>query len=137
MVENAAASHSSIVWRQGPIEPSAKPVIASVGAILTFHGIVRPYEDRRLLEGLTYTHYEPMATLQLQRLADRVIQTHRLDYAEIIHSLGFVPINQVSLQIILASKHRKASLLAMDEILEDLKRDVPIWKTPIFTDNPE
>lgn len=115
----------------------ADPKIESSGALLAFQGVVRPYEDERPLAGLQYTHYEPMATQQLQRLANRAVQTHELEHIQIIHSIGFVAANQASLYITIASKHRKAALLAMDGMLDDLKRDVPIWKTPIFSDDQE
>ncbi|MEO0476669.1 MAG: molybdenum cofactor biosynthesis protein MoaE [Planctomycetota bacterium] len=111
--------------------------IESSGALLTFRGVVRPYEDERQLAGLHYTHYEPMATQQLQRLADRAAQTHALEHIKIIHSIGFVAANQASLHIAIASKHRKAALLGMDKVLDDLKREVPIWKTPVFVDDAE
>ncbi|MEM9346074.1 MAG: molybdenum cofactor biosynthesis protein MoaE [Planctomycetota bacterium] len=138
MVEAAVPENRvSIGWVQGPIESPLLPDTGSAGAMLTFQGVIRPYEDSRMLEGLDYSHYEPMATRQLQQLAIRAFQTYELVHIQITHSLGFVPIHQTSLHIVIASKHRKASLLAMDQVLDDLKRDVPIWKTPIFTDHAE
>lgn len=138
MVETAiATSRMTITWVQGPIESPSRPDTDSSGALLTFQGIVRAYEDDRLLKGLDYSNYEPMATRQLHRLARKAVQTHGLVQAQIIHSLGFVPIHQASLHIVVASKHRKASLLAMDEMLNDLKRDVPIWKIPVYADGVE
>ena len=138
MVETSLSTgRASIGWVDGPIDTPANPETVSSGALLTFRGVIRPNEDGRHLAGLQYTHYEPMATQQLQRLANRATQAHELEYVQIIHSIGFVAAHQASLHITIASKHRKAALLAMNEMLDDLKRDVPIWKTPVFADEPE
>lgn len=124
----------SIQWAQGPIESLAPLSVEGAGAVLTFLGVVRPYEDDRLLKGLSYTSYNPMAEQQLYRLAKRTIDLHQLSHVRIVHSLGFVGVNEPSLRIDVASKHRKEALSAMDGILNDLKRDVPIWKSPVYAD---
>lgn len=120
-----------------PIPASITPTIEGAGAVVTFRGVVRPIEEGRPLRGLDYTSYEPMAQQQLRRLAQCAADKHELDCVQIMHSLGFVAIHEASLLVLVASKHRKAALQAIDEILDDLKRDVPIWKSPIFADRVE
>lgn len=112
-------------------------MIEGAGAVVTFRGVVRPIEEGRPLRGLDYTSYEPMAQQQLHRLAQRAADQHQLACVHLIHSLGFVGIHEASLLVLVASKHRKAAFRAIDEILDDLKRDVPIWKSPIFADRTE
>lgn len=131
------ADRVSIAWVQGPIAPTPCPTIEGAGTVLSFRGVVRPYEEGRLLQGLDYTCYNPMAEHELRRLAKCAVESHQLHHVRIVHSLGFVAINKTSLLLTVASKHRKAALLASDEVLNDLKRDVPIWKSPVYADDPE
>ena len=118
----------------GPLTANAPnaPLVAELpaGAVLTFEGIVRPLEDGRALAALTYQAYEPMATTTLTALAHDLAARHALLAVHCWHSTGAVPVGACSLRIIIASRHRKEGLAALDEFLDRLKRDVPIWKRP-------
>ena len=127
----------SIELIEGPVDEQTAEPIEGAGAVLAFRGVVRPLEDGRLLSGLSYTSYDPMAEQQLRRIAEHAADTHGLLHVRIIHSRGFVPTGGASLLIKLASAHRKPALAAMDAILDNLKRDVPIWKRPVWADEQE
>jgi len=127
-------SRAAIELIDGPLPDAPTACVEGAGAVLVFFGAVRPHEEGRPLLGLDYTSYDPMAENQLRRLAVQAIQTHGLLQVRIVHSRGFVAAGEVSLRLTVASAHRKAALLAMDEILDDLKRDVPIWKFPVFAE---
>ena len=119
----------------GPVPELPTPCVEGAGAVLVFAGVVRPDEDGQRLRGLDYTSYDPMAESQLRRIAEHAIRKHGLLHVQIIHSRGFVAAGAVSLRLTVASAHRKAALIAMDEILDDLKRDAPIWKSPIYVED--
>jgi molybdopterin synthase catalytic subunit len=46
----------------------------------------------------------------------------------IVHRLGFVPVGETALFVRVRSKHRKAALRLTDEMIDRIKKDVPIWK---------
>lgn len=109
--------------------------IEGAGAIVTFTGAVRPTEDGQPLLALHYTSYDPMAERELHRIAEQAARQHRLLYVELIHSRGRVDACQASLQLLIAAAHRKPAIHAMDQIIDALKQDVPIWKTPVYSND--
>ena len=108
--------------------------IEGAGAIVTFTGAVRPTEDDQPLLALYYTSYDPMAERELHRISEQAVSQHGLLYVELIHSRGRVDAGEASLQLLIAAVHRKPAIQAMDQIINALKRDVPIWKTPVYPD---
>jgi len=99
---------------------------------LRFDGVVRPLEDGRPLAGLRYEAYEPMATNQLRLLAQQVLEEHGLLWICCVHSTGFVGVGGCSLRVEIGSLHRDEGLRAMGAFIDRLKRDVPIWKSPVW-----
>ena len=75
-----------------------------------------------------------MTTRELSRLARRVMDDHGLERMAIRHSVGDVAVGEVSFQLRVESAHRKAALAAMDDFIDAMKRDVPLWKTPVWSE---
>ncbi len=113
-----------------------RPAGGATGASLTFSGIAREMEDDRRLKGLSYEVYQPMAQQQLERIARDIGAKHAIQTLSVVHSQGFVGVGEPSLWIQINSAHRAEALLAMGEFIDALKRDVPIWKSPVFADEP-
>ena len=102
------------------------------GALIVFYGVARPHEDGQAITGLDYEAYEPMASKQLAELGDDVIEKHGLVGICVEHSSGFVGNGECSFRLRVASKHRKEGLAGMDEFIDRMKLDVPIWKHPVY-----
>lgn len=119
----------------GPLPPPspALALAAGSGAVLQFEGIVRPLEDHRPLIALDYEVYEPMASHQLSALAAEIVRTHGLIAIDVRHSRGRVPVGACSFRLTIHSPHRKEALAAADEFIDRMKRDVAIWKTPVWS----
>ncbi len=121
----------------GPLPPAPLPVVAGAGALLVFEGIVRaaeplPDDPHATIEALDYQAYEPMAQTMIVRLGDELIARHGLLGIFAVHSKGRVPVGGCSFRLTIAAEHRKEALAAMDEFIDRLKRDVPIWKHPVW-----
>ena len=104
------------------------PAVQGSGARIVFDGIVRPSEDGNEIAGLDYEAYRPMAEQQLERIGKQLVEKHGLLAMDIEHSFGHVPNFMRSFRLVIDSKHRKEGLKAMDEFIDLLKQDVPIWK---------
>ncbi len=114
---------------QGPLSLPKEPNYApGAGAWMIFDGVVRPTEDGLEISGLHYEAYRPMAEQQLESIGTELVTKHGLISMDIEHSVGFVPNFACSFRLVIESKHRKEGLLAMDEFIDRLKQDVPIWK---------
>ena len=116
----------------GPLGPAPSWQPDRAGAILAFEGIVRAKEGEGTISALDYQTYEPMAQQMLEEIAGGLIQRHGLLAMHIHHSRGRVPVGQCSFRLLIASLHRKEAIAAMDEFIDRLKRDVPIWKKPVW-----
>lgn len=121
--------HVAIV--AGPLAHAPpEPTFEGAGAVLRFDGIVRPQEAGSAIDALTYAVYEPMATRVLGALARRVVEQYALRGLIAEHSRGRVPRGACAFRLWVAATHRREGLLAMADFIEQLKRDVPIWKSP-------
>ncbi|HTV46802.1 MAG TPA: molybdenum cofactor biosynthesis protein MoaE [Phycisphaerae bacterium] len=122
----------TVELRDGPLVGWSGPPEAHAGAVVRFEGIVRPQEDGRSISGLDYTAYEPMASRELKRLADSAMCDFDLQSITVLHSRGFVPVGRCSFILLIVAMHRRPALAAMDWFIDALKRDVPIWKHPVW-----
>ncbi len=99
-----------------------------VGAHLWFEGVTRRTTGDQKTSRLTYEAFEPMALSELQRLGDWAVERFALTRLVIVHRLGTVEIGETSVLVGCSSPHRAAVMMAMPEIMNRLKSEVPIWK---------
>ncbi|CAH8602640.1 unnamed protein product [Dicrocoelium dendriticum] len=108
----------------------------SCGAISAFFGTTRAYDDNRLVVRLEYEAYESMALNALQCIIEEVrTKFPCLKRITVVHRLGSVAVEEISVAIAVSSPHRAASLDAVAYIIEQIKRRVPIWKKEVYSDN--
>ncbi len=106
--------------------------LSGAGAIIVFEGVVRPREGDRPIVALDYEAYEPMASRMLRELAEKILRTFDLLAVDVAHSRGRVEVGTCSFRLVVRSRHRKEGLAAMDQFIDQMKKDVPIWKTPVY-----
>lgn len=104
------------------------------GACLTFAGTVRE-DDRsgRKVVRIEYEGYEPMAEKVLRKIAAEAAARHAARVA-VEHRLGTLAVGETSIGIAVASAHRAEGFEALRDIIEAVKRDLPIWKKEEFSD---
>ena len=78
-----------------------------------------------------------MADAMLRELAETMLTEHAIDSVIVQHSVGTVPVGERSFRLVIHSRHRAPALQAMSEFIDRMKRDVPIWKRPVYADVPE
>ncbi|MEM8782100.1 MAG: molybdenum cofactor biosynthesis protein MoaE [Planctomycetota bacterium] len=123
---------------EGPLAASSTAEAPpGAGAVWVFEGRVRPEEDGRSLTALRYEAYPPMTTRQLEALAEEVRLAHGVFALHVEHSTARVPVGEVSFRLTVHSAHRKAGLAAADAFIDRMKRDVALWKTPLFAGEAE
>ncbi|MFM7810052.1 MAG: molybdenum cofactor biosynthesis protein MoaE, partial [Planctomycetota bacterium] len=109
---------------------------ARCGADLRFDGVVRRAEGdaaaARDLHALDYEVYEPMASRLLLGLAESIAREHGLASIVALHSRGAVPVGATSFVLRVRSPHRAEAIVAVTAFIDRLKRDVPIWKRPVW-----
>lgn len=118
----------------GPLvrAPLSDAADCATGAVLRFEGVVRRDESGRELRALEYRTYDPMAERELLALARDVGARHGLRSLTALHSRGVVGVGEVSFVLEVTGAHRAETLGATAEFIDRLKRDVPIWKVPLW-----
>ena len=107
-----------------------------MGAIVTFAGTSRSEtcpEHGELLR-LDYECYERMAVDELRRLTDTVTQRWPVGAVAIVHRIGSVGLAETSVFIAVACPHRADAFEACRWLIDTLKKDVPIWKKEVWSD---
>ncbi len=100
--------------------------------MIDFFGAVRPLEGEREISGIDYEAHQAMASHQMEQIARRAIETFDLHCAMIHHRVGFVPAGEASVFVRTTSRNRAEGYRANQWIMEELKKNVPIWKRPKF-----
>jgi molybdopterin synthase catalytic subunit len=103
------------------------------GGVVTFTGIVRSETRGRAVVRLEYEAYAPMAEQVLARIGAEVGAAHGAAVA-IVHRVGVLVPGEAAVVIACAAPHRKPAFRACEAALEELKREVPIWKREVFED---
>ncbi len=135
--------NDSIKLIQGSIAPEAiARCIADYskqtqrGAHSIFLGQVRNDAiEGREVKAIEYTTYEAMAYEVADKIVQQVITKFELTEVRIFHSLGLVAAGEICLFVIAVSKHRKNAIDACAEVVEEIKKDLPIWGKEIFSDD--
>lgn len=86
------------------------------------------------MAALDYEAYRPMAEDTIETIARDVCRRHALGAVLVEHSLGRIRVGERSFRTVLWSPHRREALAAMSEFIDRLKADVPIWKTPVWSE---
>jgi molybdopterin synthase catalytic subunit len=107
-----------------------------IGAQAMFLGQVRADKNSdKKVKGIEYSAYPLMTEKLLEELLKDSLERFSLMDIQIFHSLGFVASGDLSLLVHLSSKHRKGIFAVLEEIVEKVKFDIPLWKKEIFDDN--
>lgn len=102
------------------------------GAVVTFEGVVRLTEEGRPLEALSYEHHEAMALAELEKVCRRALRDFDIRRVACVHRLGEVPVQEASVVVVVGADHRAPAFEACQFIMDNLKRTVPIWKSPVY-----
>lgn len=107
---------------------------AAAGGICTFSGTTRAETNKagQPLIALDYEAYAEMAEKQLRNLADRARAKWPVVKLVLLHRLGRVSIAEASVLIAVSTPHRAASFEACRFLIDELKKDVTIWKQEVW-----
>ncbi len=97
-----------------------------------FIGTVREYdsENFKLLQ-LSYEAYETMAEEIFSDIESEAKQKWEIEGITVLHRIGTLNVGEVSVVIIVSSKHRKEAFDCCRYVIDNVKTRVPIWKMEI------
>lgn len=115
-----------------PIPDSTPPFGPGLGAEARFLGVVRELEDGRVIAGIEYSAYLPMAEKMLAAIVAEARAAHGGHEVFIQHRLGFVAAAAPSILIRVRTRHSAEAFDLCRWYLKEVKTRVPIWKRPVF-----
>lgn len=99
-----------------------------IGAHSIFLGQVRSdLIDGKIVEAIEYTAHNEMAEIRIAEIREAIFSKYALTCMHIHHSLGTVRAGQICLFVFTSSRNRKAAIDACEELVEQIKNEVPIW----------
>jgi molybdopterin synthase catalytic subunit len=98
------------------------------GGTCVFLGTVRDHSDAGGVTGLAYEAWEEQAVRRLSELGDELFERWPMCKAAFLHRFGDLVVGDVSVVVACSAPHRAEAFEACRHGIEQLKRDVPIWK---------
>lgn len=107
-----------------------------IGAHSIFLGQIRAdMVDGKTVRAIEYTTYDDLALNKISEIREAIFEKYPLSCMHIYHSLGTVNVGEICLFVFTSSGHRKAAMHACEEIVERIKKELPIWGKEIFEDD--
>jgi molybdopterin synthase catalytic subunit len=107
----------------------------NIGAHELFLGQVRADSiGGKEVVAIDYSVYEEMAEKEIETIRESIIVTHRLTCAHVLHSIGRINTGEICFFVFVSSPHRQAAFDACREMVDLIKKDVPIFGKEIFAD---
>lgn len=105
----------------------------NIGAHSIFLGQVRNDKiDEKEVAAIEYTSYQEMADEKIHEIREDAFKKYSIICLHIYHSLGIVKAGEINLYVFVSSMHRKDAIDACEEIVERIKKEVPVWGKEIF-----
>jgi molybdopterin synthase catalytic subunit len=105
----------------------------NIGAHSIFLGQVRnDMIKQQEVKAIEYTAYNEMAEEKCNEIKQDAFGKYSLVCMHIYHSIGLVKTGEINLFVFVSSMHRKDAIDACEEVVERIKKEVPVWGKEIF-----
>ena len=105
-----------------------RELASTVGAVVTFTGLVRDFEGEGSIESLSLEHYPGMTENLLEQIVGQAQKRWNLIGTTIIHRVGeLLPTDQIVF-VGVASQHRGDAFEAAQFLMDYLKTKATFWK---------
>lgn len=109
---------------------------ASGGAQVLFCGVVRDHDQARSVVALEYQGH-PDASDVLSAIAGDYASRPGVLSVAVSHRLGELTIGDVALVAAVSTPHRRQAFELCAELVDQVKRQLPIWKRQVFLDGTD
>ena len=100
----------------------------STGAVVTFIGKVRDFNQGDSVSGLTLEHYPGMTEKSLAKILIEAETRWSIQGVKVIHRIGELALGDQIVFVGVASMHRGDAFQACEFIMDYLKTQAPFWK---------
>ena len=112
-----------------------KKLYSSVGAVTSFIGYVREYNNNKKVKSINLEVYKEMGIKSLSYICETAQKKWNLIDSLVIHRYGNLIISDKIVLVATFSMHRKNSIKACNYIMDYLKKEAPFWKKEFYEKN--
>jgi molybdopterin synthase catalytic subunit len=137
---NAGAAVLRAAVGEAPLDVAEHAALvdqAAAGAVVTFAGVVRDHDGGRAVRGLEYSAHPTAEKVVAQVAADVAARATGVRAIAVSHRIGPLGIGDVALACAVAADHRKEAFAACAELVDEVKRLLPVWKHQLFADGTD
>lgn len=98
------------------------------GALATFVGTMRDYNEGDTVQAMFLEHYPGMTEKYLLKISETALQRWELFDTLIIHRIGDMQPGDTIVLVAVWAGHRTPALSAVHFLIEELKLKAPFWK---------
>lgn len=109
---------------------------AGAGGVVSFTGVVRRSDGGRDVTELEYEAH-PGAEQALRTVAERVVAEVDVIAVAAVHRTGLLSVGDVAVVVAASAAHRGEAFEGARRLIDDLKREVPVWKRQVFVDGEQ
>ena len=114
-----------------------KQLYSNVGAVTSFTGYVRDFNNNNKVKSINLEVYNKMANRQLEKIIKKASSKWDILDCLIIHRYGKLKVNSKIVLVSCFSQHRKDSFESCNFIMDFLKKDAPFWKNEFYNKENE
>lgn len=113
-----------------PLAPQAQLCAGqpSVGAVVSFIGLMRDMNQGDRVLKMTLEHYPGMTEKALRAIVDEAERRWELQGVQLVHRVGELWPEDPIVLVAVASAHRRQAFQACEFIIDYLKTRAPFWK---------
>ncbi|MQA06797.1 MAG: molybdenum cofactor biosynthesis protein MoaE [Streptosporangiales bacterium] len=126
----------SVAIRETPLavdDVRAAVADPAAGGVVVFVGTVREQDQGKGVVRLGYQAH-PSAGEVLSQVVEKIAAGHDVGAVAAEHRVGELEIGDVAVVVAASAAHRGEAFAAAQQLIDDLKATVPIWKRQDFTD---
>ncbi|KAE8765918.1 molybdenum cofactor biosynthesis protein MoaE [Georgenia thermotolerans] len=105
----------------------------AAGAVVSFSGVVRNHDEGRSVTEIEYVGHPDAARILAEVAADIAARAD-VDAVAVQHRVGTLAVGDVALAAAVSAAHRAEAFAACAELVNEVKRRLPVWKRQVFPD---
>ena len=107
------------------------------GGLVTFSGIVRDHNQGKEVERIEYEAYDQLVLSTLSTIVEGIERSIAGSRVAVVHRAGVLVVGDAAVVIAASAPHRAESYDACRRAIEELKKEVPIWKKEVSPSGEE
>ncbi len=109
---------------------------AAAGATVTFAGVVRDHDDGRSVVELEY-QVHPSAGAVVEEVAADIAARPGVVAVAVTHRYGLLGVGDTALAAAVSAAHRREAFDACSDLVDEVKKRLPVWKRQVFADGAD